>query len=263
MFGIPRETAYDVKFRLFGIPFRIHPLFWAVAVLFSPFLRNFEDFYMLLAGLCGWILAWMLTFTIHELGHALVIKYVYGANPAIIFYGFGGLTVHQPFYKRIPSNGGRMLISFAGPLAQLSSTALLLGAFWVCGVEPRLTDTVNRIGPIPIPMILPNWLPPLNYPMLLNAYFYFMYGFIWMGIAWSVLNLLPIYPLDGGQIVRSFCQKLDSIGGVRTSLWISIICAIAMLAFAFRDGNQFIAIFFGIFAFQNFQELNMPRRGFY
>lgn len=256
MFGIPRETAYDVNFRLFGIPIRIHPLFWAVAVLFSPFLRHFEDFYTLLAGLCGWILAWVLTFTIHELGHALVIKYAFGARPWIIFYGFGGLTVHQPFYSKIPGNWGRILISFAGPLAQILSVGLFLGAFWLCGVELVLRDTIDKIGPIPIPMIIPRWFPPMKYPMLLIAYFYFMLGFIWMGIAWTVLNLLPIYPLDGGQIARRLCQKFDSFGGVRTSLWISMICAVTMLAFSLRDGDQFIAIFFGIFAFQNFQELN-------
>ena len=35
MLGIPDTTEFDVSFRLFGIPVRIHPLFWVVALFLS------------------------------------------------------------------------------------------------------------------------------------------------------------------------------------------------------------------------------------
>ena len=73
------------------------------------------------ASSTAWIAAWFLIFIIHEMGHALVIQRVFGANPWIILYGFGGAAIHQPYYKRIPGNGGRMLISFAGPGAALGA----------------------------------------------------------------------------------------------------------------------------------------------
>ena len=30
MLGMPEPTAYDLRFRLLGIPVRVHPLFWIV-----------------------------------------------------------------------------------------------------------------------------------------------------------------------------------------------------------------------------------------
>ena len=33
MLGMPGTTEFDLRFRLLGIPVRIHPLFWAIAAL--------------------------------------------------------------------------------------------------------------------------------------------------------------------------------------------------------------------------------------
>ena len=31
---------------------------------------------------------------------------------------------------------------------------------------------------------------------------FFCFGFIQIGLFWAVMNLIPVYPLDGGQIAR-------------------------------------------------------------
>lgn len=261
MFGIPQTTAYDLNFRLFGIPVRVHPLFWVIAFLFSPLLRqNASDLRAMLFGFAGWLLAWFLTFLIHEFGHALVIQRLFGARPWIVFYGFGGLTVHEPFYRKIPGPWGKMLISFAGPGAQLLSVAALLGVFWLCGFRFEVSF-VDALGPIPIPAVIPTSYPfdLASHTYLRLCYVYFLFGFIWMGVVWSALNLLPIHPLDGGQIARQLFHKFSPRSGLTNSLILSICCALTLLAFSLRAGDNFIAIFFGFFAFMNFQELQAAR----
>lgn len=262
MFGETGKTRYDLSFRLWGIPIRIHPFFWLIAVLFSPFLRmgsHAEDMRIVLLGLIAWTAAWFLIFIIHEMGHALVIQRVFGANPWIILYGFGGAACHQPYYKRIPGNGGRMLISLAGPGAALAAVTILLGALRLCGVP--LEFGIDSFGPIPIPTVQPDFSPLLEKTasrgglLFLVAASVFVNSFVWMGLFWSVLNLLPIQPLDGGHIMREFCRYLDPRRGIATSLMISIVCSVLLLFYCLKEGNSFMAIFFGLFAWTNYQEM--------
>lgn len=260
MFFDTEQTASDLSFRLAGIPIRIHPFFWLVAVLFSPFLRSIDDMRTWLVGLAGWIAAWLLSFIIHEMGHALVVKKIFGADPKIVLYGFGGATVYQPFYRRVPNAGGRILISFAGPAAELLAVGALLLILALGGCH--FIFTLDSFGPLPIPFLYPVEIVqfimtperPIQY-----GFGWFAYGMIWMGIFWSILNLLPIYPLDGGQMTRHFCQKISPAGGLAFSLKLSIVCALTMLAFCLREQNFFIAMFFGMFAYANFQELSCRR----
>ncbi len=252
------RASFQLKFHLWGIPIQIHPFFWVAAFLFSPFLSGqFVDSRLMIAGLLGWTTAWTFSFLIHEMGHALIIKKRFGASPQILLYGFGGLTIHQPIYRHKLGYGGRILIAAAGPLSELLAVFLFLGFFYLRGVKIAASSSM---GPIPIPLFFPHWIPleGLDTPLaqVIQAfYLYFITGFIWMGTVWSVLNLLPIYPLDGGQIARFFFMKFQSTQGLRISLQISIAVAIALIAFSLMGGNYFISMFFGLFAYQNYQEL--------
>lgn len=79
--------------------------------------------------------------------------------------------------------------------------------------------------------------------------------FVVVNIFLNLLNLLPVYPLDGGQISRQVFVKADPWGGVRKSVIVSMGAAVLVALLAFKYQESFIAFFFGFMAWNNFQLL--------
>ena len=86
------------------------------------------------------------------------------------------------------------------------------------------------------------------------------YFLIWNGIALNIFmnlfNLLPVYPLDGGQVAREFFTQMDSRNGFRNSIILSIGAAALIAMFAFANKMTYMAFFFGFMAYSNYQNLN-------
>lgn len=128
-----KPSRGDLNFRLWGIPVQVTPFFWLFAIFFSPFIRmEMGNMRARLVALVAWCLAWFLTFLIHEFGHALVLQRIFGARPWVVF-GFGGWTLHDPFYRRLPGPWGRVLISFAGPASEILAALLTVGVLVLAG----------------------------------------------------------------------------------------------------------------------------------
>jgi membrane-associated protease RseP (regulator of RpoE activity) len=73
---------------------------------------------------------------------------------------------------------------------------------------------------------------------------------------WALLNLLPILPLDGGQMLHAILGPKR----VRITLWTTIICAVVIGGGYFMQTGSFILpIFMGLFAWQAFQALKQER----
>ena len=122
----PDRTQADLNFSLFGIPIRIHPMFWAIAALLGLNACD-RDLSLLLI----WVVAVFFSILLHELGHAVVIRW-FGNRPWITLYAFGGLTSHDPRRSLRPggtNTWGQILISFAGPGVGFLLVAVLLGIF--------------------------------------------------------------------------------------------------------------------------------------
>ncbi|MGI5831279.1 MAG: metalloprotease [Thermoguttaceae bacterium] len=266
MFDNPDDFGFGsrgvLSFRLWGVPIQIRPIFWLVAILLSPFFRmgnQIPDSRILFLGLLAWVAAWLLNFLIHEMGHALTIRLLYGARPRIILYGFGGVTLWQPYYSRVPAARGRILTSFAGPGLGIAVVLLTAGIFALSGVPVKWGGT--SFGPIPIPSVSVDIINSLSPGMSMGHYLamvtleIFINSFLWMGLFWGVLNLLPIDPLDGGHIARSFLGGLFSSRGERIAVWLSFACAVALGLYCVVEGNIFMAIFFGLFAQRSWREL--------
>jgi membrane-associated protease RseP (regulator of RpoE activity) len=79
---------------------------------------------------------------------------------------------------------------------------------------------------------------------------------LWVNIFWGLINLVPVYPLDGGNVTRNVLIQVDPVDGVRKSLWISVIAGglLALAGFIYLR-SIFIALLFGLLAFQSFQAL--------
>src|SRR5947207_3435435 len=48
---------------------------------------------------------------------------------------------------------------------------------------------------------------------------------VWVGFAWSIVNLLPVLPLDGGNIARCLLERAMGKRGVRVAHQLSIAIA--------------------------------------
>jgi membrane-associated protease RseP (regulator of RpoE activity) len=76
-----------------------------------------------------------------------------------------------------------------------------------------------------------------------------------INLAWSLLNLLPIWPLDGGQISGVVLSMLNRRKGMSWAHVISLIVAGIVALWAFQRQDMVMGIFFALFVLVNFQIL--------
>ncbi|MCH9611834.1 MAG: hypothetical protein S4CHLAM102_03080 [Chlamydiia bacterium] len=177
-----------------------------------------------LIGTAIWMVIIFVSVLVHELGHGLVSK-AFGQSPKIELVLFGGMTYPQG-NKRI-SLGKEFLVVLAGPLFGflLSFVAFILMAL--------ATES------------------PVIYSIL--------FATAVINIYWSLINLLPILPLDGGHLVRIFLEMLFGPRGWRIALLVSFALAAAGGVFFLFGGGLFIAIILFLFAFQNLESFRQTR----
>ncbi len=238
LLGEPPRSQYDLNFSLFGIPTRVHPFFWLIALVMGSQLR--DPIFVLI-----WVVAVFVSVLIHELGHALVMRR-YGYYPWITLYGMGGLTSHNQDnygYSRGSESLRQVLISLAGPMAGFLLAAAIVLIVFLTGYGDQVYLTIFG----PAVGGLPSWQ--------LTVFVNFV---LFISVVWGMINLLPIYPLDGGQIAREFFLKLSTQQGIRQSLMVSIVCAVLMAAAGLLLLHSFFtALLFGYLAFSNYATLQV------
>jgi Zn-dependent protease len=166
------------------------------------------------------------TFSIlwHELGHAFAFQR-YNCGPSeILLHGFGGVTSNA-FAGHLPRNKA-MMVSLAGPLAGLILGIPLIGVYYLKlsygpGAERTLLDVL------------------LFYMIVIN-------------ITWSVFNLFPIWPMDGGMIFRQFISKWSFKSYYYTG-WLSIFLLAPLIILMMTWHQTFMAIVLAFLAFECLQ----------
>ena len=151
----------------------------------------------------GWniaeYLALFLIVTIHEFGHALACRQVGGEADRIVLWPLGGVAYVNP-----PQRPGATLWSIAaGPLVNVVLAPIIM--------------VIGRIS------LLLGWyaaVPDLR--TFIHAVFYIDVGLF-------VFNILPIYPLDGGQILRSLLWFV--MGRARSLLVATVLGFVGIAAF--------------------------------
>lgn len=240
---VPPPTRYDLRFSVAGIPVRVHPLFWLIALVFGSSSNN-------ITGILTWILAMFIAILIHELGHAFAMR-AYGQGSSIVLHFAGGLTVPESIvwggrYASIALTPNQQaFISFAGPLAGffLAGTLTALAAALGATVVPNFI-----LGIIPFPIIL----LPFGGDFLNSLFMDLM----WISIFWGIINLVPVQPLDGGSIARQILVQADPYDGPRKALWLSVAAGAAMaVAGLVFLRSIYMAVLFGLLAFQSYQTL--------
>jgi len=267
MLGEPSRTDYDLQFRLFGLPVRIHPLFWVIS-LFLGMQGSIEDMSLWLLMLGCWVAAVFLSILVHELGHALPLAYYYGARTWIILYGMGGLACHDPYYrKRVPGTWGTIAYTAAGPFAGFALAGVFVGVLLLCQVDVILR-WISFGDLIFIPCVnvdFKSFASVFSFlPFRAVLILYVLIGnILFISTFWGLMNLLPLYPLDGGHIARELFLMLDRRSGIVNSLWLSVftgggIAVLALMQWINNDmcGIPFIPLLFGYLAMQSYQMLN-------
>ncbi len=236
LLGEPERTPYDLNFVLFGIPVRVHPLFWLVSLVFGAQGRNG-------VGILTWIAAVFISILVHELGHALMML-AHGLRPWIVLYAMGGLTgydTRQYSRSRASTSTGAILISLAGPVAGFLLAAILLGVLYAT-VHGAQIDFYGG----PWDMLPHVAMQNEKLADLFNDVFYIC-------ILWGLVNLLPVYPLDGGQVARELFMRFSPSDGIRQSMMLSMIAGGAMAVYgAAQWKSAYVALFFGYLAYMSY-----------
>ena len=83
----------------------------------------------------------------------------------------------------------------------------------------------------------------------------------YINLWWGLVNLLPVYPLDGGQISRHLFTHWQDHRGLNNSLKLSFATALGVaLYFYSRDQRfSFAVILFALLAVESFQALQQER----
>lgn len=248
----PPPTQADLHFRVLGIPVRVHPMFWLVTVILGINSRGGTPPTQFFA----WVSVVFVSILVHELGHALVQRR-FGGRPWITLYGMGGMASCNDCDPRPTS---QILISLAGPaagflFALLVAATLRLAGMGV-GVQSGRDFDIAATGlssafPLPLPWGTLYW-EPLNADVA-----NYLVGFLfYVNVIWGLINLLPVYPLDGGRVSREVCMLRDPRGGLVVSLWISLVVAGGMAVLSLIVWKSlFTAVLFGYMAYSNYQTL--------
>lgn len=231
-------TPYDLNFRLLGVPVRVHPMFWLLAVLLGP-LQGEPKF------MVTWVAVVFISILVHEMGHAMAIR-GFGWRPSILLYSFGGLAMYQPTHQ---DPRKQILISLAGPAA-----GFLLAALTILLARAAGYPMVLWFGkPLGI-----NFGPDFNHfrtapnGNLVMLIFQMLEVNIW----WGVINLLPVWPLDGGHVCYEFLSLARVSQALAKALMVSVTVAGAVAIYAVASLRDiWLAFMFGYLAYDSYTTL--------
>lgn len=213
-------------FSVAGIPVRVEPVFLVIAGLWGlRFLDEGLDIVLV------WMACTFVSILVHELGHGFALK-LFGQPSAIVLHGFGGVTISQR--RESLSRTRSILVSVAG-----SATAMVV--LWLPARAWLGSDAGEQ-------QLLDYYFTgELN---LWRPIYFLAFQNLW----WSVANLLPIRPLDGGNVTAE-------LFGIHIARRISVGVAIAGAAFAFFNDQGYAGFFALFLALSNYQEIRAERAG--
>ncbi len=178
-----------------------------------------------IVGTLLWVIVIFYSVLFHELGHALTALY-FGQDAEITLQMSGGVTERRgnslPLWKEF-------FIVFNGPLFGF---LLFILAF----------QLYQRFPLIPDPLV------------------YILGATIFVNLYWTLLNLLPIQPLDGGKLAMIVLCSLFGSAGVTLSWIIGVLVAAFVSLYFFMKGLLFAGAIFLFFAFEGAQKVFNSRR---
>ncbi len=203
--------------RIAGIPVFLDMMFVLILILFSSSYFTSGDSQVMSAGIVV-LIGLMLSILLHELGHAFAGRLFNAHVSHIELTGIGGLAHFERSLP--PSVFARTFIFLAGPAVNLG---LWHGLEWASG-----------------------WADQAGKPMLELALIQLAGANCYL----LIFNLLPAYPLDGGQTLDAWLGKpLGSLNAVRVVASLGIAIAVLLGLSALPSVNLW-RILLALFLFQ-------------
>lgn len=242
-------NQFTIRFQLFGIPVAIHPSVFLILLILGGGL-SMQDTGGLVYSLL-FIVAGLLCLLTHELGHALAAKFGYGASTTILLAWTGGLT---SAYPPPPTRSQSLAMTIAGPLGTLVPgivAVLLLGlqlggdfeAAWRLMAYFSLPFTDASILDSHLSEASMIALDEIAVPQI--QFYSLLCG---IGVFWAFFNILPIFPLDGGQVLMDLTNRPRLCGYVGVAT-----CLVVGLALSIWTASAFNAMMFLLLAWYNYR----------
>jgi len=214
-----------MQFRLFDTPVRVQPWFLLIAVFLGYSQVDGDPEWI--PKMAVWVAVMFVGVLAHEYGHAVAGR-LFGLKPRIELHGMGGLTSWEN--GRMLSPGRSMVVSAAGPAVGIVVGVVTLVGAAVVHVED------HSVGGFAVQSV------------------------IWVNLGWGVLNLVPMMPLDGGNLMASFFELFASGKGRIFARWLSLAFAAALVAFAVFYQQLYLAILCGYLGYINWRGLSVERK---
>lgn len=201
------------SFYLFSIgrtPVHVH-----VSFLFLIALSFFQNEYNLMLT-ATWIGAIAVSLLVHEFGHVFANS-TNGFRSEVVLWMMGGMT-----YADGKTRGWRDIwVSLAGPLAGF----LLWGICWFALMPSVAAESGMKFDVRS--MFSPGWFPGFDPKYWWHHLWIYL---CWVNLIWGIINLFPIFPLDGGQATFELLRfKKRTYEAQKISAVISIVAAVALL----------------------------------
>jgi Zn-dependent protease len=211
--------------RVLGFPLRLE--FTALLVLAMLGLGSARSGPLALVGGLVYAAAVFGSILIHELGHALAARRAGVGVAEIVLHGFGGFAR----FTRAPNPQQGVGITLAGPGA-----GLVLGA-----VALVVTLALGIVGAPDAMVELAAQVTTIN-------------------VFWSLFNLVPMYPMDGGLVLyHLLARRMPARHALAIAAKVGIGFAGLVIVGALVSGQTPLAIVAGLAAFQCFGALKGAR----
>lgn len=227
-------VRFSIRLKLFGFPLVIDLGFiLVVIILFASASRLWigPNTSRLGAGFEGGLLL-TLSIIIHELGHAFAARR-YGMKPEIRLHFLGGLTSWDSNKDNGLKDRQHLWIVLAGPVAGFLVAALVYAVWKGTG-----------------------WMPSYFLSME-NTFGLMMY----FNAIWGALNLLPMFPLDGGQALYYIIRSWKNLDADRIIFWVSVITVVGLAIPAIYYAQYWALFLLAWIGSVNFGRLNFHSEG--
>lgn len=218
--ALPAPASKRPHFSLGGIPVRVEPAFFVIIAILG-----YNPYRPSVMGILWWVGIAFVSILVHELGHAVAFR-LFGLRPSITLHGMGGLTSGSGELSPIR----HIIVSLAGPLSAL----VLLGIpSYLLAQSGQITSIEGRDA---------------------------VTAAVWINIGWSLLNLLPVLPLDGGQVFAACVEWVNKGKQTRVPEMVSIAVAGVLALLALSAGIYFGAMLAVMFVGINVSTLSRSKR---
>lgn len=203
------------------IPLRIYPFFWVVALIIG-WLNSYSTMPTVQTAFVGtilWVVVITVSIIVHEYGHALSAL-AFGQKAKINLIGFGGLT----------QRSGPKLKAWKEFIIVLNGPLFGFGLAFIAALMLNLMNEDSQ----------GLWRYVLNIVFYVNKY-------------WTLLNLLPVLPLDGGRLLSIFLEGTLGVRGIKIAFFLSILIAAVLGIFFFALQWVIAGSIFLILAFESYR----------